>query len=241
MIWKPFNADERQRLLETRSAALRSYEMEMNRIERCRPGGAEERDAVANAEEHLAAARMAESTYFDRLPRVVMSCCPFDGLPLVRTFDPYGFDGPWWRPDAAPEEPPGCPHFCLLRAAVRSAGIAAKDDSLHVGPRDPYVIPRILELPGMIAVIGQLEMADGAIVHPIAYFAPRRPPVQQLTAHWPRSVFLYTTALGQHRWRFDDRAEDFALAPWTSRGRVRWCDPESNNERLATAAPESAS
>jgi len=33
-----------------------------------------------------------------RLPRMVLGRCPFDDKPLVRTFDPYGLAGRWWRP-----------------------------------------------------------------------------------------------------------------------------------------------
>src|SRR5918911_4198066 len=56
----------------------------------------------------------AEEEYFERLPRLTMSCCPFCGKPLIRSFDPYGLDGLWWRPDINTEEIPTCPHFCVL-------------------------------------------------------------------------------------------------------------------------------
>lgn len=161
------------------------------------------------AENHLRTAEAAEHEYFKRLPRLVMSCCPFDGKPLIRTFDPYGFDGFWWH------QPRG------------------GDFQAHTGPEVPYVIPRILSKPGITAVISQLDMTPGHIAYVIAYFAERRPPVQELASNWPRTVFLYTTALGEHRWRFDNCKWDFDLGPWLERGKIRWCQPRGDNRTLS--------
>ncbi|MEP0846981.1 MAG: hypothetical protein HRF50_09195 [Phycisphaerae bacterium] len=240
MIRQPLTAAERLQLLNTRAAALRDYDAAMERIARCAPAGEAEFAAVAAAEEHLRAAELAEGAYFDRLPRAVMSCCPFDNRPLVRTFDPYAFDGPWWRPDADPQELPSCPHFCLVRAAVRLNESAERLDcpSSNAGPNAPYVNPRLLNQPGMIAVLSELSMAAGHAVVVIAYFAPRRPPAQNLAASWPRGVYLYTTALGQHRWRLDDAERDFNLRPWLEQRKLRWCEPDANNERLSADPPD---
>lgn len=237
---EPFSHDERQRLLATRAAVLRRYDDAMNCITDCAVGSETESAAIAAAEIHMEAAVQAENQYFDRLPRTVMSCCPFDGKPLVRTFDPYGLDGLWWRSDATPVEVPSCPHFCMLRGAPTFSRPAQApfDFQENAGSQAAYVIPRILDMPGMVAVLSRLRMASGGDVTLAAYFAERRPPVQSLAANWPRSVFLYTTALGQHRWRFDDEARDFDLVPWLAKGKIRWCEPGSDNEHLSTDPPD---
>jgi hypothetical protein len=128
----------------------------------------------------------------------------------------------------------------LLRGAVNLNGNAPHggDFVARIGPEVPYVIPRILEVPGMIAVLSKLEMTPGYTAYLIAYFAERRPPVQDLAAHWPRTTFLYNQGAVLHRWCFDHEASDFDLAPWLERGKVRWCDPASNNARLSTDSSE---
>jgi len=184
--------------------------------------------------------RQAKEAYFKRLPRLTMSCCPFDGKPLVRTFDPYGMDGLWWNPDAKPEELPCCPHFCVLRGAVHFAGekpYAGKFQA-QPGPEVPYVIPRLLDYPGMIVVIAQIKMAPGYLAYPIAYFAERRPPPDELTADWGRGLHTYRMSSGETGWNVPTDPWDFDLKPWLAKGKIRWCPPGSDNTFLSTGPPE---
>lgn len=185
-------------------------------------------DTPAYAQARVAHAELLalEAEYFRRLPRVLMAACPFCARPLHRVFDPHGLDGPWWRSDAQPDEPPACPHFCLLQGAVALGQHAPRPDfDVHPGPGVPFVLPRLLALPGMVAVLGELSLVDGAVGFPVAYFAPRRPPVQQLAAGWARTNHVYTTQLGEHGWRAADGPEgwDWNLARWSQS--LRWCTP----------------
>jgi hypothetical protein len=189
-----------------------------------------------------------EETYFRELPRVVMAPCPICSKPLYRSFDPFGLDGLWWRSDAQPDEPPACLHFCRLLGAVDLRDSRPQPDfDVHPGPGAPFVIPRLLEQPGMLAVVSQIDMADGARAYPIAYFAPRRPPIQTLTASWARTNFVYSTQLGAHLWRLATEAPlgqpgeevwDFALEPWMKQNQLRWCDPGSDRTTLSAASPD---
>ena len=178
------------------------------------------------------------------MPRLALAPCPHCGKPLFRTFDPFGLDGLWWRSDAHPDEPPACPHFCLLQGAVNlRASRPSPDFDVHPGPGAPYVIPRLLEQEGMLVVISQIAMLDGALAYPVVYFAARRPPAQTLAASWARTNFVYSTQLGVHGWRRADDpagaagydAWDFALEPWLARGKIRWCDPDGDGTALSGA------
>jgi hypothetical protein len=60
-----------------------------------RKGAREEHDN-ATAERLSAEMEQVRDEYFTALPTVEMSCCPFDGQPLRRTFDPHGAEGFWW-------------------------------------------------------------------------------------------------------------------------------------------------
>jgi hypothetical protein len=191
--------------------------------------------ASRRARERLIEAAGLEQAYFELLPRLPLSTCPFDGRPLHRSFDPFGLDGLWWRRDAAPEETAACPHFCVLLGAVNFRGHTPPPVHFEVGcgPEAPFVIPRLLELPGVLAVISRLEMTAGHHAYPIAYFAERRPPPQQLTASWARNSYHYTTQLGEDRWRAPRETHDYDLAPWLEEGKVRWRPPDDDTLALA--------
>ena len=206
-------------------------------------------DSPAYREARARHAEMAtiEEEYFRRLPRLAIAACPHCDKSLFRAFDPFGLDGFWWRSDAQPDEPPACHHFCLLQGAVKlAAETPGPDFEVHPGPAAPFVIPRVLEQPDMVAVLSELSLVDGSSAYAVAYFAARRPPVQTLAASWARTNFVYTTQLGAHAWRAADDpcgpagAEqwDFDLRPWVTARKVLWCDPGTDRTRLSTTSPE---
>ena len=184
-------------------------------------------DSAAYRQARAAYAEMVavEDEYFRRLPRIAVAPCPFCAQPLHRSFDPFGLDGLWWRSDAQPDEPAPCLHFCVLLGAVELAGPAPpRAFDVHPGSGVPFVVPRLLGHPEMTAVLSQLPM-EGGVAYPIAYFAPKRPPVQALTASWARTNHVYTTQLGVHGWRAAGEVLDFDLGPHLASGRLRWCVP----------------
>jgi hypothetical protein len=164
--------------------------------------------------------------YSDRLPRVVMSVCPFTGAVVKRAFDPFGFDGPWWHKDRTftPEEPAAPPTFKLVLGAVNLRGRkpAEADELVLAGPDAPFVVPRLMELPGMVAVIHRLEMATGDVAWPIAYFSSEDIAPDELHQHWTRAELWFTTEEGNESWLAQNDPWDFDLAPWIAKGQVRW-------------------
>lgn len=228
MLVEPFTQQEREGLLRRYSEANATYNELMDKGQ------------YDDADRYLKETTSIAEEYFERLPRMVMGCCPFDGQPLVRTFDPYGLDGFWWDLDATPQEAPTCPHFCLLLGAVNFNGRDSHGGDFEVrpGPQAPYVIPRLLDYPEMIAVISHIEMDNGYVAYPITYFAERRPPPQDLTTGWARAIHSYTTQLGESAWREPNDSWDFDLRPWLEKDKVRWCEPESGNQKLSDEPPE---
>ena len=103
--------------------------------------------------------------YFERLPRVAMSVCPYCGQVLKRSVDPFGLDGPWWGEERLVDvrEPKACRHFKVLLGAfkVRPGDPVEATHNVRPGPDVPFVVPRLLELPGMIAVVGRIELDTG--------------------------------------------------------------------------------
>ncbi len=216
--------DERTRLLRDLRAAERRYrELLKSRAE------------VQSLHRAQSEMRQRLEEYFESLPRIAVAPCPFDGRVLVRSFDPFGFDGPWWGSNAAPKEPPACPHFCVMGGAVRFDGRPARGGEFRAltGPEVPFVYPRVLAMPGMLAVVSELPMDHGLLAYAISYFAERRPPPQHLVGGWRRTTHGWVTQLGETGFRIENDPWDFDLGPWLARGKLRWCPPGSDNTKLA--------
>jgi len=201
-----------------------------------RKGAREEHDN-ATAERLSAEMEQVRDEYFTALPTVEMSCCPFDGQPLRRTFDPHGAEGFWWAiGGSSGRDPRPCEHFRVLRGAVDYSGHTIRETdgpyTVYSGPQAPYVIPRLLGLPGMIAVLSRLPMTSGYTAYPIAYFSERLIAPQELAAGWCQDTYSYRSPQGTSVWRGDDESWDFGLQAWIDAGRLRWCPPGSENLRL---------
>lgn len=223
MIMKSWTAEERSHILRELEQAQREGLLAADRED------SESEDAWDEKRDLL------EAAYYDGLPRVVMSCCPFCGKPLVRTFDPFGLDGLWWQPDVTPEEPPTCPHFCVLGGAVNYQGLPPRGGNQEVipGPEIPFVYPRLLALPGVVAVISWLPMENGYLAYPIGYFAEKRPPGEQLVAGWRHRHHEWRDQLGTYGSRYENDKWDFDLRPWLMQGKIRWTAPGSDRTVLS--------
>lgn len=167
--------------------------------------------------------------YFDRLPRAIMSVCPFTGEHLKRAFDPYGLDGPWWHKDrfVSIEEPPAPGTFKVLLGALSLRGRIPEEVTKNVipGPEVPYLVPRLLELPGMVAVISQLELDTGDLAYPIAYFSEEDIPTASLHQPWLRQEHWFKNDKGQAVWSIHNDIWDFDLEPYITAGKLKWIQP----------------
>ena len=177
-----------------------------------------------------------QGEYADRLPRVVMGGCPFTGAPLKRSIDPYGLDGPWWTKDRTftPQEPAAPPSFRVLLGALdlRGRTPAEAGELVLAGPAVPYVVPRLMAFPGMVAVISRLELATGDLAYPIAYFSTADIHPAELHQAWTRGELWYETDSGEEGWAVMNDEWDFDLAPWIAKGAVRWIAPGDPQHRV---------
>lgn len=231
--------DEQTR--ERRAALLERYHGTMCRYRAIQQGSYDLFTGMPEAvqkqgEELLVQARKIKRDYAQILPYVAVSRSPLEPSKVIfRSFDPYGFDGLWWRSDWSALEPPPPASYCCWTGAVSFAGEAPDLGTLGVdpGPQAPFVIPRLLELEGMVAVVSRLEMAIAATAYVITYYALPRPVPELLTAPWKSRTYLYRTQLGRVRWRACEETLDFDLDPWLERGKLKWCLPDDAEARLS--------
>lgn len=178
--------------------------------------------------------------YGDRLPRVPFSRCPHTQLVLKRSLDPYGLDGPWWHKSRIVnvEEPAAAPTFKVLLGALNLNGREPAEAVAEVipGPEAPFVVPRLLELPGMQAVVSRLALETGDTAHVIAYFSGDDIPTHKLHQHWLRQDLWFPNASGGTSWLTMNDPYDFDLQKWIAAGKLWWIAPADPEMRLVGGA-----
>jgi hypothetical protein len=224
---------------EQRDALVRSiYQLEASLYVREGP------DVIPKAERPRTRERMyaAIAEYADRLPRVRLSVCPYCEQPLRRVFDPFGLDGPWWHVDvqAKYEEPVPCEHFRVLLGALYFGGrtpVEAISD-VRPGPEVPFVVPKLLALPGMICVAGRLTLATGDSAYPLAYFSDQPTRAIDLHQPWLRTMFWFTDEDGSTGWSASNARLEFDLRRFVENGQFRWTHLDQPANRVYVAADE---
>lgn len=219
----PMNATERRELLDEFARLVELLE----RAEQ--PWNA----ATCPAPQALAAASDRISAicarYSDGVPRPEISRCPFTGEAMRHSIDTFGIDGLWWNSEASvrPTEELPATFFAMAGAVDLRAGAPSTEFIVRPGPDAPYVVPRILALPGLRAVVTETDVG-GARAWAIAYFAQvQRDDVERID-DWGRDQYAVPVAGSAAGWGHvaDVREDfDFDLAPWIRRGRVLWIAP----------------
>lgn len=223
---------------EERNKAIQDYEATYNRWIQ-----AYKTDSLKPAEldELKREVQRLKSSYFAGLPRQALSRCPHTSTPLVRVFDPWAADGYWWQEGelAAYDEPVAGPTFAVLTGAMNlkerpPRGGPRKE--AYVGPAVPFVIPRLLKLPSMVAVISCVSMDCGYEAYPIAYFSKEKPKPGSLTPTWRRTSYEWRDEKGAPCFSYPTDPWDFELEPWIQQGKIIWIEPNDRNLKLVGKA-----
>jgi hypothetical protein len=187
--------------------------------------------------------------FFRRLPYILISRCPYCdkaiwmkvGLfSLVHEF--------WYRVDSdGREEVPEahrCPHLFCVDGALNLNGhsptdakapITTTNKTISMAAEVPFVKPRVLNLPTMVAVIHNLPVADKYTAYPIVYFAQQQPPQDSYCIGWARIEYVDhhrasppgVVIIGK---RSD--AQDYELAKWVQGRKLFWLDPTDEEHPL---------
>ena len=178
--------------------------------------------------------------YVDRLPRLLFGRCPFTGEVFERSFDPFGLDGPWWHktPLVKIVEPPTPPTYKIHLGALNLHGRQPSEASEEVipGPDAPFVVPRLLRLPGMVAVAMQLDLETSDRAWVITYWSRDQIPPVRLHQPWLRMDHWFKNDRGRSSWTIANDTWDFDLEPYLADGRLRWINPADPQQRVASAS-----
>jgi hypothetical protein len=162
--------------------------------------------------------------YWKWIPSVELSQCPFCQKPLFRRFDAYDINGFWWmdRTQREIKESEACEHFCLLSGALNLNGHSVKGGLFECrpGPDKPFVFPRLLQMPSMVVVIGEIPMSCGYMAYPIVYFSKEKIESYHLTQSWARKDYSVTLTDGRSGWNIREDKQDFNLRNWISLNKI---------------------
>jgi hypothetical protein len=175
--------------------------------------------------------------YLAALPVIALSRSPLSGDLLEYVMDIVGVDGLWWNY--------GHPVRPLLQLPADFVGLAGAVQvgspiekmpfEVRPGPELPYVVPRLLALPGVCAVVSQVQIGPH-VGHAIAYFADHPEQVPNRVNTWGTDFYEVVDSQGMLTWSCDgdiaalDR--DFDLKPWMDAGKLLWIQPGDTSMTL---------
>lgn len=175
--------------------------------------------------------------YRQLLPEVPVSRNPDTGEVVRWAIDTVGLDGWFWSYRGASNRLPDpvTPGWLTMAGAVRLAEpVEPAPFLVRPGPGVPFVVPRILDAPGVRAVVAQVPVGRHT-GWPITYFGPR-PKNTRLVNLWPGDTYPVYDADGQWKgwaettpWVAD---YDFDLAPWLRSGKLLWILPGDESMTL---------
>jgi hypothetical protein len=183
----------------------------------------------ARAAGDVSGARALDSEYAAGLPRPRLTRCPFTTTEVAHSIDTFDIDGPWWDYDFAVRPTDDLPDtFFAFTGAIHFDGKPAVTEFLcKPGPGAPFVVPRLLARPEIVAVISHLKVGKND-AYPVFYFSQPMARDEPRFNTWGMNQAWFKDAEG--RWAWDHNEEDFEaldfdLAPWVERGKLRWIQP----------------
>jgi hypothetical protein len=175
--------------------------------------------------------------YRQLLPEVPVARCPHTGTPVSWPIDTAGLDGWFWNLEAPMRRQPAAlpPTWRAMTGAVRLAEPVETAPFLcKPGPGVPFLVTRIIQSPGIKAVIAQVPVGRHT-GWPISYFGPD-PQGVELVNLWGTDT--YPNYNDEGTWlgwanvvpKVEDY--DFDLEPWLRSGKLLWIEPGDDTATL---------
>lgn len=174
--------------------------------------------------------------YAARLPRVPVGRCPLTGRLTTQRIDAFGLDGPWWDVLADGGPPDGGPTLVAFTGALDlsrldpASVVATNSHEVKPGPAVPYVIPRLLGLPGVVCTVTSRALVGGRCrAYFVCYYSLTPPPASQRHQGWPRDSYYFATPSGGIAWDSKGDLWDFDLNPWRAQyNKLYWAAPDDD-------------
>lgn len=199
--------------------------------------------------------RQVHRDFIRRKPYVLISRCPYCGMAIWAKVGVFSLvDEFWYREDSDGRDDVAerfrCRHlFCLdgglnlngYQPTEAHAPITVTNDTIPMAAEVPFVKPRVLTLPTMLAVVHSFPVADKYTAYPIIYFAEVQPPQQEFCIGWARQEYVdHYRPTGQGVVMIGRRtdAQDYELDKWVRQGKLFWLDPGDEEHPLVRGPAE---
>jgi hypothetical protein len=218
----PYTQSERRALLD-------EYFQLLPAIEDPEKGGSEYDRALEQISELW-------DTYVERTPVVPISRCPFTHEVFQPSLDAFGFDGLFWKYDAAARrsEIMRGSVFAFTGAARVVEPVEPAPFLVRPGPEVPFVVPRMLNREEIRAVISSVPIGRHT-GYAIVYYSAE--PVMDLERFNTWGLDYYDLEVDEDVFGWNSAEPvlqdyDFDLAPWIEQGRLLWIAPGDGNLEL---------
>jgi len=175
------------------------------------------------------------------LPQVLISQCPYCNKQIWQQVGIFSLRDDFWYYEASSgrdvSEDSLCPHLFCVDGALNLNGHEPVDavggsyirQKITMAAEVPFIKPRVLNLPTMIAVIHAIPVAEYYTAYPIVYFAKQQPPQAEFCIPWAREELVARDEVVGEGTFSGQRADAqvYDLTEWLARGKVRWLDPET--------------
>lgn len=200
-------------------------------------------------------------TFDSNIPLILISCCPFcqrelwmQAGPMFSLTDSFWFraysDG---RGDIV-EDGSVCEHlFCIdgalnlnghspLEACKWHSSSMGKDwDYIWLASEVPFVKPRVMKLPGMVAVMTDFPVAEKYTAYPIVYFAKEAPYPRyredDFCIPWATKAYV-DAGVGLVANGNREDAQEYDLLKWLEQNKLYWLETQNDAHRLIRGTVE---
>lgn len=200
-----------------------------------------------------------KKTFLDNIPSILISQCPFCEREL---WMPAGamfslMDGFWFRAYSDGRSDIGdegsvCEHLFCIDGGLHlngytpvwehtSSGMGKDWDYIWLASEVPFVKPRVMYLPGMVAVMTDFPVAEQYTAYPVVYFAKEAPYPRYRENGFciPWATKAYADAGGglvANGYRED--AQEYDLLKWLEQNKLYWLDTQHDAHRLIQGTVE---
>lgn len=193
--------------------------------------------------------------FLRRQPFVLGSRCPYCGVAMWMNVGIFSLVDEFWyhegsngRDEVLKES--RCPHLFCVDGALSLNGYqpsetldmikkATNSGGITMASEVPFVKPRVLNLPTILAVVHSFPVAERYTAYPIVYFAEQQPDQMDFCIGWARIEYIDRekqtggTFIGK---RSD--VQDYDLLKWVRQGKLFWLDPTDEEHPLVRGPAE---